>query len=92
MSQLRRPLYQRSDGADEDRRCLVFDTDAVRLFVEHEIRRGDMRGSGYSVHTEEIELAAFLSERGQSEHEQGRHELVRLLGALFEDREEAAMA
>jgi hypothetical protein len=90
MPQLRRPLYQRSEGADEDRWCLVFDTGAVRLFVEHEIKRGDMRGSGYSVTTEEIELAAFLHERGQDEHEQGRNELVRLLGALFEERKEDA--
>jgi hypothetical protein len=92
MPQLRKPLYQRSEGADEDRWCLVFDTDAVSLFVEHEIRRGDMRGSGYGVHTEEIELAGFLNERGEGEHEQVRHELVRLLGALFEDRKEAALA
>jgi hypothetical protein len=88
MPQLRRPLYQRSEGADEDRWCLVFDTGAASLFVEHEIKRGDMRGSGYSVTTEEIELAAFLREQG--EHEQGRDELVRLLGALFEDCKEAA--
>jgi hypothetical protein len=92
MPQLRKPLHQRSESADEHRWCLVFDTDAVSLFVEHEIRRGDMRGAGYSVTTEEIELAAFPSERGQGEHAPVRHELVRLLGALFEDRKEAALA
>jgi hypothetical protein len=92
MPQLRRPLYQRSEGADEDRWCLVFDTDAVSLFVEHEMQRGDMRGSGYGVTIDEIELAAFLNARGQGETEQVQHELVRLLGALFEDRKEAAMA
>jgi hypothetical protein len=92
MPQLRRPLYQRSEGADEDRWCLVFDTDAVSLFVEHEIKRGDMRGAGYSVHTEEIDIADFLNQRGRGEHAQGQHELVQLLGALFEDRKEAAMA
>jgi hypothetical protein len=101
MSQLRKPLYQRSEGADEDRWCLVFDTDANSLFVEHEIQRGDMRGAGYSIHTEAIEVADFLNQRGQDhvhqdhlhgEHAQGQHELLRLLGALFEDRKEAAMA
>jgi hypothetical protein len=89
MPPLRRPLYQRSEGADEDRWCLVFDTDAVSLFVEHEIKRGDMRGAGYSVTTEEIGLADFLNQRG-GEHAPGQHELVRLLGDLFEDRKEAA--
>jgi hypothetical protein len=92
MPQLRRPLYQRSEGADEDRWCLVFDTDAVSLFVEHEITRGDMRGSGYSVTTEAIDIADYLNERGRGEGAQGQSELVQLLGALFEDRKEAAMA
>jgi hypothetical protein len=92
MPQLRRPLYQRNEGADEDRWCLVFDTEAVRLFVEHEIRRGDMRGSGYGVTIDEIDITDFLNERGSGEHEQGQRELVRLLGALFEDRKEAALA
>jgi hypothetical protein len=92
MPQLRRPLYQRNEGADEDRWCLVFDTEAVRLFVEHEIRRGDMLGSGYGVTIDEIDITDFLNERGSDEHEQGQRELVRLLEALFEDRKEAAMA
>src|SRR5258706_16258861 len=56
MPHLRRPLYQRSDGADEDCWRLVFDTDARRLFVEHEAKRGDMRGSGYGIHTDEIDI------------------------------------
>jgi hypothetical protein len=84
MPLLRRPLYQRSEGADEDRWRLVFDTDANRLFVEHEKTRGDMRGSGYGISSEEVDVAAFLSERGQ-----GQHELMRLLSTLFEDRKEA---
>ena len=83
MPQLRRPLYQRSEGADEDRWRLVFDTDANRLFVEHEKTRGDMRGSGYGINTEEVDVAAFLGEHGP-----GQHELMRLLGTLFEDRKE----
>jgi hypothetical protein len=91
MPQSRKLLYQRNEGADEDRWCLVFDTDAVSLFVEHEMRRGDMRGSGYGVTIDEIGIADFLNRRGPGEHEQGQRELVRLLGALFEDRKEPAM-
>lgn len=79
MSLLRRQLYQRSEGADEDRWCLVFDTDANRLFVEHEEKRGDMRGPGYGVNADEIDIAAFLNEAGQ-----GQRELARVLGGLFE--------
>src|SRR5438045_2991143 len=84
MPVLRRPIYQRSEGADEDRWGLVFDTDANRLFVEHESKRGDMRGSGYSIKTEEIDLAPFLSESSE-----GQHELAQLLNILFEYRKEA---
>jgi hypothetical protein len=80
MPLLRKPLYQRAEGADEDRWCLIFDTDANRLFVEHEEKRGDMRGSGYGVHTDEMEIAAFLAEHGH-----GQQELVQLLGGLFKD-------
>jgi hypothetical protein len=58
MPQLRKPLYQRSEGADEDCWRLVFDTDSSRLFVEHESIRGDMRGSGYATDTDEINAAA----------------------------------
>ena len=85
MPLLRRPLYQRSEGVDEDRWRLVFDTDANRLFVEHEKQRGDMRGKGYGIDTDEIDVEAFLTERGQ-----GQHELIQLLGTLFEDRKDAA--
>jgi hypothetical protein len=84
MPLLRKPLYQRAEGADEDRWCLVFDTDANRLFVEHEETRGDMRGAGYGIHTDELEIAAFLAEYGQ-----GQQELVRLLGGLFRERADA---
>ncbi len=84
MPLLRKPLYQRSEGADEDRWRLVFDTDTNRLFVEHEKTRGDTRGSGYGINTDEMDVAAFLSEHGQ-----GQQELMRLLRTLFEDRKEA---
>jgi hypothetical protein len=82
MSVLRRPLYQRNEGADEDVWRLVFDTDTHRLFVEHEQMRGDTRGFGYAISTDEIDLAAFLNERGQ-----GQQELVRILGTLFEGQD-----
>ena len=84
MPVLRRPIYQRSEGADEDRWGLVFDTDANRFFVEHESRRGDMHGSGYSINTEEIDVGAFLSETGPAQHE-----LAQLFNILFEERNRA---
>lgn len=87
MPQLRKPLYQRNDGADEDRWRLVLDTDAGRLFVEHEQKRGDMRGRGYGLHTDELNIDAVLRDHGPV-----RDELVRLLGALFAERTDARAA
>ena len=87
MPLLRKPFYQRNEGADEDRWRLAFNTDTSRLFVEHEKTRGDMRGSGYSTQTDEIEMAAFLGEHGE-----GQHELTQLLGMLFEDHKDAAVS
>jgi hypothetical protein len=78
MPRLTKPLYQINDGRDEDRWRLVFDTDTRRLFVEHEKTRGDTRGRGYSIETDELEIADYLGDSGQ-----GQHELTRLLGALF---------
>jgi len=78
MPLLRKPLYQISEGADEDRWRLAFDTDTRRLFVEHEKTRGDFSGSGYSTETDEMDVADYLGDDGQ-----GQQELVRLLGALF---------
>jgi hypothetical protein len=80
MSLLRRPLYQRSEGADYDRWRLAFDTETNRLFVEHEQKRGDLRGAGYATETDEIELAEFLEQPGE-----GREQLVKLLETLFAD-------
>ena len=87
MPLLRKPLYQRSEGADDDRWRLAFDTDSRRLFVEHEQTRGDMRGWGYATMTDEIDLAAFLRDDGEAQRE-----LVRLLGALFTTRDEPVPA
>ena len=85
MPLLRRPLYQRHDGTDQDRWGLVFDTDANRLFVEHEKQRGDMRGNGHGINTDETDVVAFLNTQSP-----GRDELVQLIGSLFNDRDEAA--
>lgn len=87
MPLLVRPLYQRSEGADEDRWCLVFDTDTRRLFVEHEQRQGDMRGPGYAVQIDEIDVNEFLAERGA-----GHLELMRLLAKMFEEQRQPADA
>ena len=64
---------------------MAFDTDTHRLFVEHEMTRGDMRGSGYAITTDEIGIDEFLREGGQ-----GQHQLVQLLEKLFEECHEAA--
>jgi hypothetical protein len=88
MPLLRKPLYQRTEGADEDRWRLAFDTDTNRLFVEHEKKRGDMRGCGYGTDTDEMDVAAFLNEPGQG-RQQGQHELMQLLRTFFEDRNDA---
>ena len=87
MPLLVKPLYQLSEGRDEERWCLVFDTDASRLFVEHEQTRGDMHGRGYATDVEEIELSDFLNARGP-----GHQELMRLLSRMFQDQRETADA
>lgn len=79
-ARVEKAIYQRNDGADEDIWRLVLDTDVNRLFIEHEARRGDVRGRGYGLEIEEMEIADYLAERSQ-----GRDELVRLLTALFEE-------
>ncbi|MCA6106662.1 hypothetical protein [Bradyrhizobium cenepequi] len=87
MSLLRRPLYQRSEGADEDRWRLAFDTETSRLFVEHEKKRGDFRGTGYAVETDEIKLAEFLKQPSEA-----REQLMTLLETLFADVSRPAAA
>ena len=84
MPLLRKPLYQRGEGADQDRWRLAFDLDTRRLFVKHDKIRGDMRGPGYSTDTDEMELSDLLRESGE-----GQRELVRLLGEFFAEHEDA---
>jgi len=79
MPLLTRPLYQHAEGADEDLWRLAFDTDTNRLFVEHEKRRGDMRGSGYATSTDEMDVAAFLGERGQGQQQKASSKASRSL-------------
>jgi hypothetical protein len=87
MPLLRKPLYQRNEGGDDDRWRLAFDTDTRRLFVEHEQTRGDMRGYGYATTIDEINLDTFLRDEGDAQRE-----LVHLLGALFMDQDEPVPA
>jgi hypothetical protein len=87
MPVLVKPLYQRSEGRDDERWCLVLDTDANRLFVEHEQTRGDTHGRGYATDIDEIEVTEFLNNRGP-----GYEELMRLLSRIFEDQKESADA
>jgi hypothetical protein len=87
MPVLVKPLYQRSEGRDDERWCLVLDTDANRLFVEHEQTRGDTHGRGYATDIDEIEVTDFLNARGP-----GHQELMRLLSRVFEDQRETVDA
>jgi len=80
MTVLERPLYQRHEGADQDQWRLMFDTRSKRLFVAHQQTRGDMRGAGYCLGVDELEIAAFLREKGPAQDE-----LMRLLTGLFEE-------
>jgi hypothetical protein len=44
-----------------------------------------MRGSGYGIETEEMDVGPFLEEKGQ-----GQHKLVQLLSSVFEARKDSA--
>jgi hypothetical protein len=72
---------------DEDWWRLVFDTDAKRLYVEHEWAHLDVRRGGPADNgTAEIEIPAFLRGGGQGE---AQRELYRLLTELFEGQRDA---
>jgi hypothetical protein len=81
MPRLKRTLYERADGPDEDRWRLVLDTDARLLFVEHEEKRGDLQGAGYGIAVDDMDITTFLNEYGR-----GQSELIELLSSLFGDR------
>ena len=86
MAVLKRLLHQRATGPvgnDEDWWRLVFDTDAGRLYVEHEWEHTDVRGLGVSNKSiEQIDIESFLLQPGQSA---AHRELCSLLERLFED-------
>jgi hypothetical protein len=87
MPVLKRQLSSRHGGAlgrDKDWWRLVYDTDAKRLYVEHEWSYFDEQRPGSpDGGTAEMELAAYLAEGGSS---RGRLELDRLLRVLLAER------
>ena len=87
MALLKRELHRTAKGPvmnDQDWWRLVFDTDANRLYVEHEWHHTDVRGRGETDQgRSEMDVGAFLSRFGAGpEH----RELVRLLSGLFGDK------
>ena len=87
MPVLKRQLSGRQGGAhgrDRDWWRLVYDTDAKRLYVEHEWSYFDEgRPSSPDGGTAEMEIAAYLAEGGSS---RGQRELDRLLRVLLAER------
>jgi hypothetical protein len=85
MPLLKREFHRRAKGPvmnDEDWWRLVFDTDAKRLYVEHEWAHTDVRkGSSADSGTAEFEISAFLNEPS---HGAAQRQLLRLLTNLFE--------
>jgi hypothetical protein len=85
MPLMKRELARRATGPvsnDEDWWRLVFDTDAGRLYVEHEWAYADVRrgGPGYSG-VAGVDVAEFLNEGGRGA---SHRELLRLISTLFE--------
>jgi ABC-type uncharacterized transport system ATPase subunit len=85
MMLLRRPPYQRTEGADDDRWLLVFDTDAKPVIVEQRKQARRHAWVRLRIKTEETELAAFVGARGQ-----GQRELVQLLSRVSGARKDSA--
>jgi hypothetical protein len=85
MMLLRRPLYQRTEGADDDRWLLVFDTDAKPVIVEQRKQARRYAWVRVRIKTEETELAALLGAIGR-----GQREIVQLLRRVLEARKDSA--
>jgi hypothetical protein len=86
MALLQRELHRHVRSPEierEDRWVLAFDTDTKRLYVEHQLAHAD--ATGY--HAETMDIAAYLTQGGQTA---GHRELWRLLRTLFEDTADAA--
>ena len=84
MAQLTRLLHERVKGAHKENKewwRLAFDTEAKRLYVEHEWTHADMwRDSRSDSGTVEFEINAFLAEG----EEPAQAELMRVIESLFE--------
>jgi hypothetical protein len=83
MMLLRRPLYQRTEGADDDRWLLVFDTDAKPVIVEQRKQARRHAWVRLRIKTEETELAAFVETSEQ-------HKFFQLLSRVFGARKDSA--
>ena len=86
MPLLKRELHRIAKGPGmngEDQWRLVFDTDAKRLYVEHEWHHTDLRGGGSasSKGRSQMDIGSFL---GQLRQGPAHWELQRLLSGLFE--------
>ena len=86
MALLIRELQRSAKGPvanDEDCWRLVFDTDAKRLYIEHEWQHTDVRAAGRSDQGKEhIEIPEYLTQAGQTA---GHRELWRLIQTLFRE-------
>jgi hypothetical protein len=84
MAKLTRPLHERVRGGhmeNEDWWRLVFDTEAKRLYIEHEWNHTDMwRAARSDSGTTEFDINGFLAE-GEAP---AQAELRRIIESLFE--------
>jgi hypothetical protein len=90
MPLLRKELHKRVKGSlanDEDWWRLVFDTDAKRLYVEHEWSHVDLGANGRADSGKaETDIATFLAQGGEGAPQR---ELAQLLHRLFEEESNA---
>ena len=90
MPLLKRELHQAAKGPvmnDEDWWRLVFDTDANRLYVEHEWQYVDVQRKGEANHGQiEMDVTSFLNKPEQG---MAHQKLLHLLSRLFEDKLDA---
>ena len=85
MPLMKRELARRTTGPvsnDEDWWRLVFDTDAGRLYVEHEWTSLERRQGEAEGRTGAMDIAEYLMQSGQTA---GHRELWRLLQTLFKE-------
>jgi hypothetical protein len=81
MAKLTRQLHKLTKGGNEEWWRLVFDTEAKRLYIEHEWSHRDVwRASRSNSGTVEFEINSFLAE-GEAP---AQEELLRIIDILFE--------